>query len=401
MGKLERWTLGLCVVVVTGYASVSCVTEPVDVVKCEMANPDCPAELPVCKPSADDPAVGRCEPCEPGSCQGNGVCDLSAGRCVRCLEADDCGSEKPVCKLAEKSQDNECVECMESDDCGSASKPACDLDRNRCVQCVEDAQCEGLPETPVCDTASHSCVACNGHSDCGSAEEAQCDSATHSCVPCTLDAHCASQGHLDICLDGRCEESCGQDDACQGDPQRLACGKSGFCVECTPSDEEACEGMVCNPETELCTTLEQGSKRVCEPCIADSECGDEAENPSETHRCIALNFDGLPQEGRCLEQRASSEPECERPFVPEIFRESLSGEPALAYCGINEQLTTCEAVLAGRSGTPCPNGDEVTECAAQGALCESMSGVKTCTYSCAIALECPQGLACDSDRCRP
>jgi hypothetical protein len=388
------------VVIMAGYASNGCVTEPVDVAKCEMAEPSCPAELPVCRPKADDPSSGRCEPCEGGDCLGDTVCDLGSGRCVQCLRATHCGDDKPVCKLADKAQDNECVQCLENDDCASETDPACDLERNVCVECVDDEQCEGTPETPVCDTGAHRCVVCNEDSECDSPDAAQCDSATHECVPCTSDEHCEAHGYLDTCSDaGSCVEDCSSDEDCGlEDPSRPACGKEGLCVECTPSEESACGGNVCDPMKETCTAREQGSKGVCERCIADSECGDEAENPSETHRCIALSGDS--EEGRCLEQRASSEPECRRPFVPEIFRESLSGEPERAYCGINESLTTCEAVLAGRSGTPCPTGNEVTECAPQGALCESMSGIKTCTYSCGNALECPQGLACESGRCR-
>lgn len=400
MGKLARWTLGAWVVVMAGYASNGCVTEPVDVAKCVMAEPSCPAELPVCKPKADDPSSGRCEPCEGGDCLGDSVCDVDSGRCVQCLRASHCGDDKPVCKLADEAQDNECVQCLDSDDCSSETNPACDLERNVCVECVDNEQCEGTPETPVCDTGSHRCVVCNEDSECDSPTAAQCDSSTHECVPCSSDEHCAGQGNLRVCLAGSCVEDCGPDKACVDD-SRPACGKDGYCVECTPSDESACGGMVCDPEEETCTTLEQGSKRVCEPCIADSECGDEDENPSETHRCIPLTFLGSPQGGRCLEQRASGTPECERPFLPEIVRESLSGEPARAYCGIRENLTTCEAILKGDSGTPCPTGNAEAQCTEQGALCESMSGTKFCTYPCEFNVECPAGIpACKSGHCR-
>ncbi len=382
-----------------GYASSSCVTEPVDVAKCVMAEPSCPAELPVCRPKADDPASGRCEPCEGGDCLGEAICDVDSGRCVQCLRATHCGEDKPVCKVAEKAQDNECVQCLENDDCTSETDPACDLERNVCVECVDDEQCEGSAETPVCDTGSQRCVICNEDSECEDPAAAQCDSVTHECVGCTSDEHCETHGHLQACIGEICVEDCGPDKSCVGDPSRPACGKDGLCVECTPSDESACDGRVCDPEEETCTERKQGSKGVCEPCIADSECGDEDENPSATHRCIPMTFGNTLQGGRCLKQRASTGDACTKPFVPEIVRESLSGEPELAYCGINENLTTCEAVLAGRSARPCPTGNEVVECAPEGARCESMSGIKTCTYECATALECPQGLFCNN-HCR-
>jgi len=78
---------------------------------------------------------------------------------------------------------------------------------------------------------------------------------------------------------------------------------------------------------------------------------------------------------------------CVRPFLIGITgRSSLDGH-ASPYCGINETLTTCEAVRALVVDTTCPGGMD-SECPEAG-LCRQVGfAANRCTYQCGRAVEC-------------
>ncbi|MBX3246210.1 MAG: hypothetical protein KF901_03430 [Myxococcales bacterium] len=82
-----------------------------------------------------------------------------------------------------------------------------------------------------------------------------------------------------------------------------------------------------------------------------------------------------------------------------MTRTSVSGHEAVAYCGINEEQTTCEAVLALRDDWRCtgtdgrcgPEGEPEVE--VPGALCRRVGASSNrCTYACTGTAQCrPSG----------
>src|SRR5690606_2726318 len=169
---------------------------------------------------------------------------------------------------------------------------------------------------------------------------------------------------------------------------------SGACVQCTKDDESPCGDYSCDPVAFTCTETERGKTGTCRPCLADSECeGD--------RRCIELKFQGEPHGWYCMLQPppmggcvgASPAPW----KVPLLNRPSRSGEEPANYCGINEALTTCEAVHAAREGQSVDCQDD-SECP-RGGLCRLVGpagvGTNRCTYACEETFECPStgGLA--------
>jgi len=78
---------------------------------------------------------------------------------------------------------------------------------------------------------------------------------------------------------------------------------------------------------------------------------------------------------------------CAQPYAISITgRTSLGGHTA-TYCGINETLTTCEAVRALVDNRTCPGGSDA-ECPEAG-LCRQVGGLANrCTYQCGGAVQC-------------
>jgi hypothetical protein len=248
--------------------------------------------------------------------------------------------------------------------CGGA-KPRCDKATDTCVECRKDGDCGS--SKPLCN-ASHECVECLAHADCADPAAARCSSA-QKCVSCTASAQCAHLSGTTVC------------DASDGD-----------CVECTVADESSCAGKSCDPATLTCTTTSLASVGVCEACIADSEC--EAD-----HRCIPMFYMGAAHGGGyCMKIGSTG---CARPYlVTPVVRASLSGVAAQAYCVIDESRTTCEAVRALDASAGCTTPTVATDCAAQGARCETVNlGTNKCTYDCGSSLGCVDGADCSSGYC--
>lgn len=111
-----------------------------------------------------------------------------------------------------------------------------------------------------------------------------------------------------------------------------------------------------------------------------------------------MNYMGTPRpDGYCLRLVSAG---CERPYGSTLITaESLSGAGEADYCGIEQELTTCDAVRAMREGRECTGGD-VTLCADAGARCETIGAFDDlCTYSCGTATQCPVGVSCGSAYC--
>jgi hypothetical protein len=105
---------------------------------------------------------------------------------------------------------------------------------------------------------------------------------------------------------------------------------------------------------------------------------------------VPMRFGNVPLRGGfCLQTTGTGE--CAQPFafpLPEP-RESLSGAPPAVYCGVNEELTSCDAVWALVNNELC---EDDFDCAAPGAICRQVGelGLR-CTYECSFANECLPG----------
>ncbi len=161
--------------------------------------------------------------------------------------------------------------------------------------------------------------------------------------------------------------------------------------ECTPGTERsACDNKSCHPVTLVCTSMELESRGPCDACYADSNCAD----PS--HRCVKMSYAGsaYPESttGFCLPLAEPEGANCTPPFVVVLQdRESMSGPPLQSYCGIQQALTTCDAVRAFHTAAVCPTGRD-DQCPF-GGICRAVTtqGNQTefrCTYPCADSLEC-------------
>ena len=246
---------------------------------------------------------------------------------------------------------------------GPDAGPCSDCDGHcidgRCVECTPETEATDCTEEGKSVCLDNTCVGCTDDADCTDPSKARCDQTTHTCVACQEDAECeAGLDGLPLCNDGTC-------------------------VECTPqTEEEHCGTQACDPIDFVCTGTNRGTVRTCKPCLADSEC-------VEGNRCIPLNYMGEPRGYYCM--RLPSDEGClSRPYSVELpDRRSRSGEDPAIYCGINEALTTCEAVLVAREW----NGEECSnDSCPEGGRCEPVGdlGTRRCTYSCSNAAECPR-----------
>jgi len=284
-----------------------------------------------------------------------------------------CQGSTPLCD----PDTAECVECTKSSHCAGPT-PVCDTTTGTCVQCTatDSSACDG--DTPVCDTTASQCVACLATSDCSSPAAAHCDTDTSTCVACTGPDDCSHLSGTALC-------------------------DSGTCVECTVTDESACGANSCNPATKTCTQTPRGSVGTCEPCLADDECtGGNQDDPDA--RCVPMSFQGTPRAGGfCLRRAAKT---CTQPYKVPVTTESVSGASSEAYCGIDQAVTRCEAVLDLLHSRACPDGldtscgcerDNDGNCTGPGAggVCKTV-GVDSnqCTYACDLDNRCPSSLTC-------
>jgi hypothetical protein len=276
------------------------------------------------------------------------------------VEAGPCGVcelETPIC-----NDDLQCVECTaESNSLCLEKMLVCKTDAFECVECNASSDCN-LEKMLVCKTDAFECVECNASSDCNDPAAAGCNTELNECEECQSEADC-------IGIEGR-----------------LVCD-DGTCVECTPATEGVdCGETSCDPLTRECTETTVGSRETCETCVADSECG------VEGNRCVPMTYDGLRypnnESGFCLKS-IDLGGSCTNPYRIVITRTSLSGVAADDYCGINEDLTTCQAVRALLGDLACDpvNGDQ--DCPQPAGLCRELPGIlNRCTYLCSDVVEC-------------
>ncbi|MGF1469638.1 MAG: hypothetical protein ACFCGT_26240 [Sandaracinaceae bacterium] len=276
---------------------------------------------------------------------------------VCCVDPTVDGCDPTPEELAELCQGGgEDMGLVDAGPCGmpcEGETPVCDPDRNRCVQCTEDDDSACVDGTPICDTTNRVCVECAADTDCTDPSAARCDGG--ECVPCDSSTQCQGIAGREVC----------DDDA-------------GECVQCTGGEVDACGGNPCTTES-TCSAF--GTDRItCEACDTDANCG----LPDEL--CVPMQFMGEDRPGGyCLRNLAAG---CDRPFgVVTGERTTLSGVGGISFCGINESLTTCEAVRALLADEMCPGGDD-SECP-DGGLCRRVGGfLNRCTFACTVQSEC-------------
>ncbi|MBX3252026.1 MAG: hypothetical protein KF901_32920 [Myxococcales bacterium] len=274
-----------------------------------------------------------------------------------------CGGATPFCREA----DGVCVACLADANCTSPGAPTCDATGACVAGCEAHADCARFSGDALTRCASGGplvgqCVSCDAHADCTAPGAAQCDETSKSCVPCSMHEHCAGTGQ-NVCVGGTCRQ----------------------CTEATAATH--CGANACDPVANVCTGTGRGTLDTCRPCLSDTEC-------VTGHRCIPLTFSGTarghycmptPPAGGCL---ASP-----RPFtVPLTGRVSRSGVASTTYCGINEALTTCEAVRDAMNGIG-GGCDPAADPCAEGGRCalvgDPIGGSNRCTYACDDFNQCP------------
>jgi hypothetical protein len=275
-----------------------------------------------------------------------------------------CSGSTPICNDAT----SECVACLTSSHCTEAGKPVCDTSSNTCVGCLTSDDCSS--ETPVCDLETTTCVTCLSNAECTTATASRCEPSTNTCAACEIDDDCSQIDGKHVCA-------------------------SGACVQCTVAKEAACGTNSCNPVASACTTTPRGSVNICRTCLADSECiGGNLTEP--TARCVPMHFDGAPHGNYCL-QRAATVSSCARPYSVGIDAASVSGASSETYCGINAEVTTCDAVVDMIASKTCVID---TDCGSEkGGLCKQVGpGTNPpfiCTIPCSKAEQCADGDTCD------
>lgn len=359
-------------------------------VGCPAAFPACDARKGICVGCTTDADCGADKP----------ICNTASNTCVACLSSANCAAPTPVCRTADNScvacttnalcsgtkpfcrtDASICVQCLSSADCREAGKRTCDPVTNTCTGCVTSSDCTD-PKAPICHPTRNQCVSCMSNDDCQSAAASRCDLNSNTCLPCANDGDCRQVSGKGICQTG-------------------STAQANRCVECTTTNELPCiEGNIeysCNPRSNECTSTRKASRRTCESCVADSECGTNEGAPDPNSRCVPMAFKGSAHGAYCL-IRAMSVNLCPRPYSVGIEAISLSGAPQEAYCGLNQNATTCEAVFSTFNVVTCSADSQCG--GGQGGLCRQVIGgsspPKTCTIPCASNDQCMIGKSCTS-----
>ncbi|MCB9708439.1 MAG: hypothetical protein H6714_06620 [Myxococcales bacterium] len=243
-------------------------------------------------------------------------------------------------------------------------RPLCSEVLERCVQCLENSDCKD-PERPLCQVSTGKCGACLESGDCTEKEHARCDAETLACTTCEKHADCANIAGTE------------------------ACGPTGVCVECTPDNEAACEGKVCDPDTLTCSSsIERGKTGTCQSCLTDTQC-------IAAHKCIPLAYQESPHGNYCMKLKSAGCAEPHQLVIPRKSVLSANDDAPEEYCGLNESLATCEAILA--FNRECDSMTDASKCDADGAICREVNGAANrCTYYCQNATQCQPGIVCAS-----
>ena len=289
-----------------------------------------------------------------GGATGTGGKAADSGAPDASVCATTCSGKTPRCDTGLK----QCVQCEDAGDC-SGDAGVCNPNTHQCVECLSNTNCETA--APYCEADAGNCVQCRSNADCPGVANSVCSSGT--CTPCTEDSDCAHLSGTTSC-------------------KLNSTGNAGTCVQCTIATEATvCGGYSCNPATNACTKTTLGSVEICGQCVADSDC----DSSQGTAGCIPMNFNGSSVGGYCLRVEGSG---CTVPYSVPITAVSLSNADSASYCGIDQSVTSCKAVLDLTSGkTVCRNDDNCGLGLGDG-LCRTVGTIADrCTIPCGSALK--------------
>lgn len=279
------------------------------------------------------PPDGGVECTSNADCQGigpNDYCDPMTFTCVECLVDNHCGFNE-VC---DTTYGNIC-----RDECFNGNcRPGliCDVPTDTCVECVTNSDCDN---NEVCDPARRECVQCTTDSDCALLPNRPfCDTSDNECVGCRTDADCPMN------------------------------------QECYPY-----QGNFCSTPT---------NRAICEPCIADSECG------GADDLCIGWSLSGGLVDRSCS-PGCSSNAQCPRGWECvnvrqndqvcrpryDMQRPTCTAERNLgASCSVDPQDVDPGCGISGLQDARCVESTSPT--------------VGECTFWCANNDDCPTGTNC-------
>jgi hypothetical protein len=364
------------------------------------ANLDCAAlEAPRC-----DPATRTCVGCESNSdCRGGAPQCGADGRCVECLENDQCDDPN-----AARCSGSVCSACADDADC-SHFEPAAQsalCTGGRCVECRSSVDCPD-PNRPVCNGGR--CGGCNDEDDCARFEAAPACGEAGACVQCTENRHCTEPG-APRCQGTACAP-CAEQSDCSHLPGTNVCDTTRDprrCVECTRDNETACRSqsgaaLVCDSLERRCTDFTPGSADLCGACVSDAHC----RQAPLSRLCVEQVFEGVSVGHFCLPKAdvAATFDPCNNRVFNVLEEDDLSIDDVQAdLCHIAN--TTCPGLIdfqeAEFTGADCGSagGGDAALCGADGlddGVCASVGQVNQ-TFHCRIACvdgdDCPLGTFC-------
>lgn len=284
------------------------------------------------------------------------------------VAATGCPEEVDLCADGQvRNAAGECVDPPGGQDGGSTDGGGPEVDAGPCGGC-DGGLCDGTR-----------CVGCLSHADCDADE--YCNPATDECTTGCRDDDGCTDPAAPICNAGTCEAGCSGPADCARFTAQPFCDGEGRCVECT-ADEPCVDGsQTCDLEVGACVDVTPDTLVDCLPCTNDRQCKDD-------RKCVPLEFEGAPRGHYCLRPLVMGVG-CAEPYTVDLVaRSTINGAATNTYCGIDEALTTCEAVRAMQEFERCPD----TTCP-DGGLCRQVGtlGGDRCTIPCAAADQCLPG----------
>lgn len=348
----------------------------------------------VCLAESSLPACG-----DGGTCQSGKVCNTTANRC------EDCSTTAAA------------LRCPNGFACRSGSCEATTL------TCTNDAAC--LPSGRLCDTTASTCVACSTTRVCPASytcdagqckartrctnntcpQGLSCDTSTNFCInaagvdlcgACTADPECRGTGSKCLALGGStfCGKTCTSSTDC---PANFTCAPTqGNIKQCIPSagrctDNCAVPGAVCpqgrtcEPNSGLCLA----TKRLCDTCTTDSECG------APGDKCLIADG-GAKVCGQNCDTATSGGRLCPNGFA---CRDVSAGVKQCLPQGAECVVDPCATVTCDRASTT-PICDPATracvECLRQ-ADCPASDQQCTAAKTCVVPGQCTTDQSCASD----
>ncbi len=174
-------------------------------------------------------------------CPNGALCNAASGVCE--VGDDDDDATSTTGGGDDDDDDATATTCTSDAQCTSAALPRCNVSAQKCVGCLEGADCAA--PRPLCDSVTLSCVECLRNSDCGSngtCTAGVCQSGgggSGSDYSCRDDSECPS----DFCVSGTCycfeSVDCYVGDVCDNN------SFNGGCVACPAAGSPGTEGDPC------------------------------------------------------------------------------------------------------------------------------------------------------------